>query len=44
MLRHVDVIRRNFYVSLFRTSYTVCRNDCNLTLYEQTTLIVFIVY
>ena len=40
MLRHVDVIRSNFYVFVFRTPYTVCRNDCNLTFYEQTTLIV----
>ena len=40
VLRHVDVIRSNFYVSLFWIPYTVCRNDCNLTFYEQTTLIV----
>jgi len=40
MLRHVGVIKSNFYVFLFRTSYTVCRNDCNLTSYEQTTLIL----
>ena len=38
ILRHVGGIRSNFYVFLFRTPHTVCRNDCNLTFHEQTAL------